>query len=336
MKCKKFKKIFFSFFSCVLFGSLYCYADASDQKKYFEIPQWYLNSPVNTQLFLYGSGEGDTLETAKLNALNNMASSLVVFVSSSFKTNIKSSIIDGKETYSKNVSKDLKMEVQKIKFTNATVKNSQFADGKFYVLMQVNRLDLFSQQKVEFDEKDNKIDSMYASLGKKSKLSKIYILQDVYLLVKDAKSKAVILNAINNDFSYSFYFQKYDKYISMIDDIKNSAIINIDTNLPEKYFTDQLIDMLNINKFTISKNNSLADILIKLNIQPKYSVTNGWNIAKIAVTLSVISENKIVSNRVINVIGRSSVSQESALENGSKQFREELENITLDKVIFGN
>ena len=131
-----------------------------NSKQDIEIPQWYLNSPANTGLFLYGSGDGENLEAAKSNALNNMAAGLVVSISSSLQTTTKTSVLNGKDSYSKDISKDVKVEVQKIKFTNAIVKNSQLINGRFYVLMQVNRIDLFIQKKSEFDTRDNRIDDI--------------------------------------------------------------------------------------------------------------------------------------------------------------------------------
>lgn len=306
-----------------------------NSKQDIEIPQWYLNSPANTGLFLYGSGDGENLEAAKSNALNNMAAGLVVSISSSLQTTTKTSVLNGKDSYSKDISKDVKVEVQKIKFTNATVKNSQLINGRFYVLMQVNRIDLFTQKKSEFDTRDNRIDELHGSLDGKSKLSQIYILQDMYPMIKEAKAQAIVLNAINNEFAYPLYVKKYDKYIDSLDDIKQACIVSVETSIQEKYFADHIVDMLNLNKFKISSNSSKSDVLIKVNVQPKYSMTNGWNIAKVTTTISVISDEKIVSNKIISTVGRSSTSQESALEDASKRFREELESVTLDKIVFG-
>jgi hypothetical protein len=78
--------------------------------------------------FLYGEGENTTLEECEnLNALNTMASRLVVSVSSSLQSNFDkiNYFMEHQSSYSKDVSKDVKLEVQKIKFTNAVVeKNS--------------------------------------------------------------------------------------------------------------------------------------------------------------------------------------------------------------------
>jgi len=303
--------------------------------KQVELPQWYLNAPANTGVFLYGEGEDAKLENAKSEALNNMASRLVVSVSSTLQTNTKSTLSDGKASYSKDVSKDVKVEVQKIKFTNAIVDKSIAIDGKFYLLMKVNRIELFEQKKGEFDSKDGRIDELYNSLKGKSKLAQIHLLQDIYPLVVEAKAQTIVLNAINNEFDYATYTKKYDKYIDSIDDIKRNCVIYVENNLKESYYSDILVDMLNRDKFQISNKEANSDIVIKLNNQVKYSLASDWHIAKVTTTISVLSNGNIVSNKVINTIGRSSTSKESALEDASKRFRETIEKETLDKIVFG-
>jgi hypothetical protein len=299
-----------------------------------ELPSWYLNTPLNTGIFLYGSGEGESLEIAKSNALNNMAAGLIVTVSSTMKTSTNSSMSNGKELYSKDVSKDVKVEVDKIKFTNAVVKQTSLINKRFYVLMQVDRVELFSQKKGEFSSRDSRIDELYNSIEGKNKLTQIETLQNIYPMVKEAKSQAIVLNAINNDFAYPVYVKKYDNYIDKIDDIKSECVISVESGLKERYFVDVVIGMLNQNKFKIGTGNK-NDISIKLNTQPKYSVSNGWNIAKVSTVISVVSGDKIVSNKTISTIGRSSTSVESALEDASRNFQEELESATLDRIIFG-
>ncbi len=54
----------------------------SVQKK--ELPSWYLNPPKTTQTTLYALGEGEDTQEAIKNALNMMASTLSVSISSQF------------------------------------------------------------------------------------------------------------------------------------------------------------------------------------------------------------------------------------------------------------
>ncbi len=325
------KKILITASAILLFSG--CMGGFSPQKQEVKIPSWYINVPSNSMTFIYGEGEATTLKEAKDNALNSMASKLVVSVGSSIQTTTKSSRDDSGSSYSKDITKDLKIDVQKIKFTNAVVEKSENIGDNFYILMKVNRQELFLNRKVEFDINDKRVTEQFNALNNYGKLEQIHILQDIYPMIIDGKKQAVILNAINNEFDYGVFVKKYDSYIDAISSLKNDSTITVTTNSSEKYFADGLIDMLNQQKYKIS-NSTNGDILISINNKIKYSIAKGWNIAKVATTLSVMSNNKIVSNKTISSLGRSSTTKESALEDASKSFLKQIEEETLDKVIF--
>ncbi len=302
-------------------------------KKEVKLPSWYINSPINTTLYIYGEGEGDSIKEAKGNALDTMAARLVVSVSSSMKTTTNTSrSASGGSSYGKDVSKSVKLDVEKIKFSNAKAIESVNLGSKFYVLMKVNREQLFDSKKKEFDINDKRVDNQYSSLNSLAKLEQIHTLQDMYPKVINGKRQAIVLNAIKNDFDQGPFLKKYDSYIDAIYDLKSASVIVVQTNSKDKYFADQLIDQLNQQQYKISRTN--GDIIIKINNKVKYSVARGWNIAKVSTTLSVTSAGKIVSNKIISTVGRSSTSKESALENASLSFIKKVKKETLDKVIF--
>ncbi|MEA2049424.1 MAG: LPP20 family lipoprotein [Campylobacterota bacterium] len=296
-------------------------------------PMWYIDAPSNNNNFIYGEGKATTVKEAKNNALNAMASRLVVSVGSSMKTVTKTSRTDTSSSYSKDIQKDLQVDVQKIKFTNAKVEKSDQVGDNFYILMKVNREILFNNKKKDFDIIDKSVTSKFDSLKNYGKLEQIHILQEIYPKIRDAKKQAVVLNALNNSFDHGSYVKRYDIYIDQIYNLKNDSTIEVRTNSKDRYFADGLIDMLNQQQYKIS-NNDNSDILIKINNKIKYSIARGWNIAKVATTLSVLSNNKIVSNRTITSVGRSSTSKESALENASTSFLKSIKKESLDKVIF--
>ena len=312
-----------------------CMSNMLPKKQELSLPSWYINSPTNTTLYIYGEGEGSSIKEAKSNALDTMASRLVVSVSSSMttKTDTSRSSTSG-SSYSKDVSKSVKLDVEKIKFSNAKAIESTNLGNKFYVLMKVNREKLFDSKKKEFDINDKRVDTLYNSLSSLSKLEQIHTLQDMYPKVINGKRQAIVLNAIKNDFDQGPFLEKYDSYIDAIYDLKSTSIIVVKTNSKDKYFADQLVDQLNQQQFKISTNSDDGDIIIKINNKVKYSIARGWNIAKVSTTLSVVSAGKIVSNKIISTVGRSSTSKESALENASLSFIKRVKKETLDKVIF--
>jgi hypothetical protein len=298
------------------------------------IPSWYLNAPVNNDQFIYGEGEGDTLSEAKNNALNTMAAKLIVSVSSSMKTNTNTSTNGKYSSYNKDVSKSVKVDVEKMKFTNAKVYKNGTVGGKVYILMQVDRQELFANMKKEFDINDNRITKKYRSLKTHTVMEQINMLDQIYPDAISGKKQAIILNAINNKFDQSPFIEKYDNYIDEIAKLKNNITIKVVSNNKEGYFKDQLISMLNNEKYRVV-NRRDCDITIKLNNKIKYNMARKWNIAKVTTTISVISNKKIVSNRIITSIGRSTTSRSSALDGASKIFTKKVKEQGLDKIIFG-
>lgn len=293
-------------------------------------PKWYLLSPNNNTLFIYGTGEGDTKEEAKNNALNEMASKLVVSVGSSLKTTTKVS----DDSYSKNIQRDVKIDIQKIKFINAKIEKIVQIGDKFYILLKVNRIELFEQKRKEFDINDERVTKQYNSISSYAKLEKIKILQNISPDLINGKQQALILNAINNDFNQAPYMKKYDSYLDEIYNLKKSSSIYVSTNNKHRYFADSLIEMLNQKQYKIGEDKN-SDIKIKINNKIKYSIARGWNIAKVITTLSVISNGKTISNKNISTLGRSSTSKESALESAAKQFTIKIKKDGLDKIVFG-
>lgn len=311
-----------------------CVGNLSLTKEEVKIPSWYLNAPINNTVFIYGEGESRvSVSDAKNNALNNMASRLVVSVGSSLASRTTTSINDTGNSYSKDVTKDVKVNVGKIKFTNASTEKSINVKESFYVLMKVNREELFKNKKIEFDIRDSRIDTKYNSITKYGKIEQIHILQTLYPTIKKAKTQSIVLNAINNDFNQAPYIKKYDSYIDKITELKNNSTISVNTNNRKKYFADSLIDMLNQKQYRVSYGTN-SDVVVSLNNKVRYSIARGWNIAKVSTAISVISNNKIISNTIITSLGRSSTSKESALENASVDFLVQIEEKTLDKVIF--
>jgi len=309
-----------------------CVGNSLSSKQNHNIQQvykWYINTHSNTSNILYGEGEGYSLEEAKDNALNSIASKLIVSVGSS----LNSSTTISTNGYNRDVTKNLKVNVQKIKFTNSKVKNSIKLGDKFYVQMVVNRFQLFKNKKQEFLLNDKRINKQYTSLKAYSKLEQIHILKKIYPVIIDNKKQAIILNAINNKFNIEFYVTKYNEYIDMIYSLKNDSSIFVQTDSEKKYFANQLIDKLNKNQYRVSPD-ARSDIIIKIDNDIKYSLAKGWNIAKITTTLSIISGTKIVATHIVETIGRSSTSKESALESASINFSKEIEKIGLDTILF--
>ena len=293
------------------------------------IPNWYINAPSSNYINLYGIGQGETIEEAKNNALNSISSKLLVNIDSTLET----TKISSQDSYSKESKQNIKVEVEKIQYTNTEIEKNILINDNYYLLVKVSRTKLFEENKKKFDLINSKLDKNYQELSKKSIFSKIIELTEMKPDITTNEKKALVLYAINNDFDYSSYLKKYSSYLNEIDTLKDTIKINVTSNNNKYYFLDELIDLINTNKYTVSKSAN-SDIKININNKIRYSKARGWIIAKVSTTLTVYQNNKIFSNRIIKSIGRSTSSKENALEDASVSFSDEIKELTLDNILY--
>lgn len=292
------------------------------------VPTWYINSPINTPIHLYGIGEGDSIKEAKANSLNDMSSRLLVRIESSLETKKSTSL----DFYEKEVNQDIKVDIEQIQYTNVKIDKNSFLDYKYYILTKVNRNQQFEEKKKEFDILDKKLTKKYNSLKRKNTYEKIIILENMKESIAKNKKRAFILYAIKNEFNYGKYFEKYSDYIELIQTLKNQLKVSIRSDEYHNYFKDILTDEMNKDNYKISSNN--PDIKISIKNKKRYSNSRGWIIVKISSTISIISKGKTVSNNIINTIGRSTSSKENAVQDASIEFSQLINDKGLNKLLF--
>jgi len=313
--------------------TLFVGCGASKQKE-VNLPSWYLSPPANNPIFIFGEGLGDTLDDAKANALNNMAAKLVIQVSSSIKSYTSSYSNGQKSSYDKAVTKQVQTDIAKIKFSNAKIEKSKMINGKFVVLMKVDREEFYKLKKEEFLSIDKRIDTLYSIADEKPALEKIYDIQNLQDKITQATSQAHIVNAIKNSFKSQPYISKYNNYLDEISTIKSNTPIFITTNRSENYFKDEIVTLLNNEGFKVSQD-SASEIIINLNNKVRYSKARGWDIAKVTNTITVTSAGKTISTNVFQSLGRSSSSQENALSSAAINFSKKVKKVGMEKIIFG-
>ncbi len=292
------------------------------------VPKWYLNPPYNNT-YLYGTGVASSLNQAKTDALKNISENLVVTVQSSIETTTKLS----NTNYSKNITKNIKLEAKRITFTNYKTEKILKSEDQFYILLKVNKQKLFDQQYKQFQLLDKKITTNIALIKDNSKLEQIYILQHNLTNIQKAKNQAFILYAIDNSFDYSVYFTKYESYIHKLTVLKNQLCISVISSIQNDTYKSYLVSLITKQKYKISDNN--PDVVINLSHDIRYSTARGWQIAKVSSNIDVQANHKTISNNIINTIGRSSSTKTNALNDSAKHFNQQIIKLGLDKILFG-
>lgn len=297
------------------------------------IPQWFINAPQNNGTFIYGSGEAPSFQMAQNIALNDMAARLSVNVRSSINQNTQSySNASGAQSYSKSVNQNIEVNVEEMGFTNAKVVQSTVRGNSFFVLMQVNRNELFNNKKKEFDSLHNIILKKAQTASSMSTLEEIYALQALSPTLNEAIKKVKILNAINNAFDDKSYIAQYEDLQTQTSTLKQALKIRVSSNLSQRFFASQLVESLNKAQYkTVS---TAAEVPIEVNSTINYSVAMGWHIAKVLTTIKVFSQGKVVSTHTITSVGRSTSTQQNALIGASRNFKSKLEQIGVDAILF--
>jgi hypothetical protein len=194
--------------------------------------------------------------------------------------------------------------------------------------MKVDRKNLFKQNLKAFKILDNTIDEKISNLSSLPILQQIYKLQNLYPKLIEAKKKAYVLYAINNDFDYNSYSIKYDKLIDKIDKLKSKIIVKVTSDI----FKDEIIDSLNKNNYKVSSQNH--NVIIRPKSDIRHSNYKGWFIVKATITISIKVDGKIIQNKIINTVGRSSSNKQNALASAKHNFKIKLDKMGVDSILF--
>ena len=298
---------------------------APQLKQQTSLPNWYIQAPQNSA-YLYGSGEGDSIQEAKNNALNQIASSLSVSISSNFQKDEGYSSGSNGSSFFKNVKNNVNAEVKKIDFSDVEIVHNKLISGKYYILVRINKEKLFNSTKEKFLILDNKIKEQL-NLNSNNPYEILRNINKAIPTINQALAKANVLYALNSNFNLKAYSKKYSSYLTKKEQLLNKITISVSN--PNNQFSQKLIELLNEKNYKI-KTNSVVDI--KISTKPRFTETYGMKIARVSVNLKVIANNKIVYSANMEVKGISNANSQ-ALAKASNAFKQKLSEIGIEKIL---
>jgi len=289
------------------------------------IPNWYIQAPKSVA-YLYGTGEGISIDDAKNNALNQIASSLSVTISSNFKKSEGYSSSSKGSSFFRNVKNDVNAEVKKIDFSNVEIVKNKLINGKFYILVRINKQKLFNATKEKFQILDNQITEQL-SLKTNNPYEELRNINKAIPKINKALAKANVLYALNSSFDLKGYSKKYSSYLTKKEKLLNKITISVSN--PNDQFSQKLIELLNEKNYKIKPN---SVVKIKISTKPRLSTTMGMKIARVSVNLKVIANNKTIYSDNIEVKGISNTDSQ-ALAKASIAFKNKIAKIGIDKIL---
>lgn len=308
---KSLTKIFF-ILNIFFVSSLYAQAIS-------KLPSWYISPKQNNSEYIYGISEGRTLEEATKSALAEMASRLMVTISSQSTLNRE----EDNNIASEEMRQKITQNIENIDFANFEVSKSTEIDSRFYVEVKVDRNDFIRLQKEKIEFLKNQINNINLGLNDQNIVQKRSSLKKVLEL---AKQLEIIVRIAD--------FDSLKSTLKIISDANNS--LSKMNNKIEFYFifnSEQQIKNVvrsSLNKESISissiERNSENQIKIKISSSKNMKQIYGAFITKLKIDFENTSNGKTIASNSIEYSGSSMISEEESLNAAISSFKNDVDN----------
>lgn len=286
-----------------------------------ELPSWYQAPPLSNDNDLYAVGEGRDKKEAVANALNLMASTLSVSISSSY--NAKSVIREGRVNSSEAIySNDLQSDVKEIRISNYQLLNAQSLGFKKYaVLIKSNKKKLFESMLQEVEQNFEIIRKNEASLKDVDALKQLSFYRDAQDSLKNLPNTLIVMNVLNPSFKSSEYLQLCQqielKYQNSLADI--SFFIYSDKNTEN--LKASIAKGLSAKKFKIQNSNLKKHFRVYLKSKIQKANSYGFTLARSSINiLTKDDKGVIIGSNTLNLVGQSSQGYSIAKQNLAYKF----------------
>jgi hypothetical protein len=303
------------------------------------LPSWYLNTSADSPFYYYGVGSGASKSEAINEALNQIAGKISVVVESTFKSKQKSSMNNGKSSFSNEVDQSIKAKIQGIKFSNYKVSKNAQIGKKIYLLVKVDREALFKSKLKELNAIDVNIDSEWKRSENLTNFEKIKLSSAIQKDIINAKAMFPILTAIKNDFLDASYNSKYNDYNSKFSKLKDNIYAYIKKgNSPKfesivrKYLSQYGIKL--VDKLSSSTKSLIIIEVKKESKQLPFKLKNN-KFVKVTVQINTYSsKNKLLAKNSVSVKNVSKISVKDA-SNKTEKFEKLIISQGIIKVLTG-
>lgn len=315
-------KIFKIFLILILNFTIFSCSNSTQNKESLnELPKFYVSPTQNDSQNIYGIGEGFNYEEATKTALSDMASRLLVSISST-STLIRE---ENKSDFNEEIRQNISQNIEKIDFSGFEVSKSQKYNQRIYLEVKVARLQFINLQKEKIVFLDNQIINLQNQLAEQNIVKKRKTLMEILDLARQSEILTRIVFADKDS--------ELSKKLKIISDAKNQ--LSKLNDKVEFYFENKADSKIyNVIKNSANreriivvnnKSNSKNQIQIKINSSKTVVQVYGSYIAKVKISFDNISQNQIIASNSIEVSGSSVVSENEAYNAAIVNLRQKIE-----------
>lgn len=296
-------------------------------------PSWYINPPQTTSTTLYAIGEGEDREEAVKNALNMMASTLSVSISSQFDSQkvVQEGLVN---THQSTVVSKTQSDVKKIRISSYEVVESHALGFRNHiVLIKSQKQKLFESLHSELEQKFALADSQIASLSLSHALQQLSGHRKVKDELSDVPDTLVVMNVLNSSFNGKEYIQKIDKINTSYEKLLSSITVAVISDGDSKHLEAPLREGFSSKGVRIKGGKGSTHFRVNVKSNSQKSSSYGFTLARCAIEISVQDyKGSVVASNKLNIVGQSTQGYEVAKENVAIKLDEMIKKEGIGKI----
>jgi hypothetical protein len=283
-------------------------------------PAWVSQPPTDNRATIFGLGSGRDLETAKQNALNDIAGKLEVHVSSD--TEYRNLIRN--DQASSSFSERIKTKVKQTRLSNYQIRETTFVNGTAFTLIAMSRDALIRDTQTELDKAQSELDVLLSGIERKSKLEQLVTFTQAGNRARDALPTVALMSAANPEFDSKAWYQKLRQFSDREKALSEQATFRVSGSPSLKTLAQRLQMKLSEQKFRVTQS-SQADIQIELagELQKQEIFSSFSSFGDMHVIVRT-GEGKQLFSSVHRLQGSSVSGYEQATENAFRKFESSL------------
>ncbi len=263
-------------------------------KVFAVIPDWYNEPTKDTDIHFYGTGSGLSINEAIAVALHNISNRLT-----SNNNNLR------------------------VNFPNYELEKVE-KDGKyFYIILNVAKAELFSQQIKDLEDINKRIKDNIDFLEDKNNFIKITKFVEIDNIIVEAKNKLKTIKLIDK-----FDDREYNKFYDSIEKERNKLLKNFKIKIV--FLDETIIDITN-SIFALLENNNIeitneSDNILYISTVTKKEQINGKFFMTVIFQFKLVCNSKLANYSSYNYSSHSIVDFNEAMKNSINKFKKDIIN----------
>lgn len=296
-----------------------------------ELPAWYTTPPVSNATTLYALGEGKDQHEALANALNYMASTLSVSISSTYRA--KTKVVEGvTSSQESEYNSDISSDVKKIRISNYEIIEAEILGFKKYaILIRSDKQKLFRSLQYEMDQTLTLVNLKEKNLSEGG-LEKYLFYKTQKKDLDNMPYTLIVMKELNSSFNSAPYMKKLNEIDKKYQYYQENVSFSVSSNIQNLH--TPIEKALSKRSFKINTINSKMHYEIMINANVTKANAYGFTLARseLHITTKNYKGVKVASN-VLHLVGQSSQGYDVALQDLVRQLNDKIKKEGIDKVL---